>query len=165
MARLLLTEKQYEVLDMLVREGGMRFASLFDRVHAQFGTPTGEVLKAAQDLYDLSFVDVRRASLGEWPAATSETAGQGEFVDNLDPAEFQKAYRHLDAFNAGSFQADTRGISDPFYFSVSSLGLAEHLKPEYAERAAARRPQNRSDGIASGGGLPPPESLPTLPLD
>ncbi|MBI3830689.1 MAG: hypothetical protein HY291_14300 [Planctomycetes bacterium] len=164
MARLLLTEKQYEVLEVLVREGGMRFAFLFDRIHSLYGTPAAEVLKAAQDLYDLSFVDVRRAGLGELPAG-GDTAGQGEFVDNLDPAEFRKAYRHLDAFNAGSFQADTRGISDPFYFSVSSLGLAEHLKPEYAERAAARRPQNRSAGIASGDGLPPPEALPTPPLD
>lgn len=165
MARMLLSETQYEVLDLLAREGGMRFALLFDRIHALKGTSAPDVLKAAQDLYDLSFVDVRRLGPGELPATGSAKDVAGAFVDNLDPEELRKAYRHLDPFNAGSFQADTRGISDPFYFSASSLGLAEHLKPEYAERIASRLPQSRSEETGSGDELPPPESLPTLPLD
>ena len=48
---------------------------------------------------------------------------------------------------------------------TSSLGLAEHLKPGYAERSAMRWSQRSSENAGAEGELPPPESLPTLPLD
>ncbi|MCW8130553.1 MAG: hypothetical protein KIS92_09410 [Planctomycetota bacterium] len=163
MARLLLNELQFELLDLLVREGGLSFAALFDRAHAITGAPVAEVLKAAQALYDFSLVDVVRTGAGALPAAEGEPARSvGRYVENLDPAELRRCYRQLDAYNAASYLADTRGQADPFRFSASSLGISEHLNPAYAERAAQRP---RSQGGTPPGELPPPESLPTLPLE
>lgn len=152
MAKLLLDALQYAALELLAAEGGMGFAALFDRLHARTRADTLAVLKAAQDLYDLSFVDARRSEPGR-------PAEAGRFVDNLDPEDLRRCYRQLDAHNAGAYLADTRGQADPYYFSASSLGLAERLKPGYAERDRA--------AFAPGGAdeLPPPEALKTLPLD
>lgn len=163
MARLLLSPLQFELLDLLVREGGLSFAALYDRAHARSGVPVADVLKAAQDLYDLSLVDVLRTGTGALPPAESEAARSvGRFVEDLDPAELRRCYRQLDACNVGSYLADTRGAADPFRFSASSLGLGEHMNPAYAERTAMR---SAPEGETLPGELPPAESLPTLPLD
>jgi hypothetical protein len=181
MARLLLNELQWSLLDLLVREGGMSFAALFYRLNAQTGAETPEVLQAAQALYDLSLVDVKVRDLTAPLSAEARFTGtdpwQGpgaRYLDNLTPEQLRRAYQHLDAFTVGAVLGRSSAADDPFYFAPSHLAPGEHARPGYAERAAAQqadraaRPPAPSDPAAGSPSgpeeLPPPESLPTLPF-
>jgi hypothetical protein len=162
MARLLLNELQYRLLDVLVREGGMTLAALYSRVNSVCGAEADEVLRAAQALYDLSLVDVKVWDQTGPLAAEIRADGARDwvrdprtrYVDDLAPEQLQRAYRHLDPFNVGAVLARGNPTEDPYYFAASHLGLGEHKVPGYAERA----------GRTWEDGLPPPEDLPTLPL-
>jgi len=178
MARLLLNELQWDILDLLVREGGMSFAALFFRINALTGADAHEVLRAAQALYDLSLVDVKArdaATLLSSEARFSANApwmGSGSrYVDDLAPEQLRRAYQHLDAFSAGAVLARGNAADDPYYFAPSHLAPGEHARAGYAERAAARGSRRATDTETDAGGpvsgpedLPPAESLPTLPF-
>ena len=178
MARLLLKELQWDILDLLVREGGMTFAAVFFRINALTGADAHEVLQAAQALYDLSLVDVKArdaAALLSGEARFSANApwmGSGSrYVDDLAPEQLRRAYQHLDAFSVGAVLARGNAADDPYYFAPSHLAPEEHARAGYAERAAARGSRRASDTETDAGGpasgpedLPPVESLPTLPF-
>lgn len=141
MARALLNELQFRLLDRLVECGPSGFAALFDDVHTATGAGAAAILAAAQDLYDLSLVDVR----------SRDAAGSDKYLDRLEPQQFLRAYRDLDAFSAGVLRS--KGApGDPFVLSASQQGLAEHGRKVYG-------PFRAPDGAAGPGGLP------TLPFD
>lgn len=141
MARALLNELQFRLLDRLVKDGPSGFAALFDAVHAATGAGAAEILAATLTLYDLSLVDVR----------SRDKAGSDKYLDRLEPQEFLRAYRDLDAFSAGVLRA--KGAEgDPYVLSASQQGLAEHGRAAYEPFRAA------SDADGPGG-------LPTLPFE
>lgn len=141
MARAQLNELQFRLLDRLVKDGPSGFAALFDAVHAATGTDAAAILAATQDLYDLSLVDVR----------SRDKAGSDKYLDRLEPQQFLRAYRDLDAFSAGVLRSKG-AAGDPYVLSASQQGLAEHGHAAYESFRAA----GASDG---------PGGLPTLPFD
>lgn len=141
MARALLNELRFRLLDRLVKDGPSGFAALFDAVHSSAGAEPDAILSAALALYDLSLVDVRSRS----------EAGSDKYLDRLEPEQFRRLYRDLDAFNAGVLRS--KGAEgDPFVLSASQQGLAENARAAYEAFRAA-------DGAVG------PDGLPTLPFD
>lgn len=155
MARLLLDELQYRMLDILVREGGATLGTLYLRLNAERGADIGAVLRAAQALYDFSFVDVKRYALPSGLAAERRDVREADwpkdprvrYVDDMTPEQLRLAYRHLDEFTLGSVLARGNPTDDPYYFAASHLAPGEHARPGYAQRAAA--------GGVPAGELPP----------
>lgn len=141
MARALLNELQFRLLERLVKDGPAGFAALFDAVHAATRAGAAAILAATQDLYDLSLVDVR----------SRDAAGSDKYLDRLEPQQFLRAYRDLDAFSAGVLRSKGPA-GDPYVLSASQQGLAEHGLQVYGPFRAA----GGADGL---GGLP------TLPFE
>ena len=144
MPRLTLEPLPYALLTILVNEGGMSFATWFERLSQKHRVEAAEMLSAAQVLADYSFVDVKQVEQNVW-------------LESLTPGDLKRLYGHLDSFTV--VQIIARGPSaDPLYVAASHLGLAEHGLPGYAERAAV--PEG-----ASPHQLPPADELPTLHLE
>ncbi len=139
MPRRLLSPLAFGVLDALVRDGAQSVATLYVVAEARWKAEPEDLMKALQDLYDYSFVDVR------------DRAANGTFRDRLAPDEWAEAYRHLDRFTATVCVA-RGGTEDPFELSASHLGIAEHAHPAGAAGQGEER-------------LPPEQTLPTLPFE
>lgn len=139
MPRPLLSPLAFGVLDTLVRDGAQTVAALYVVAEARWKSEPADLLKALQDLYDYSFLDVRDRTSG------------GTFRDRLAPDDWANAYRHLDRFSAAVCVAHG-GIEDPFELSASHLGIAEHAHPPVTLDPGAKR-------------LPPEQTLPTLPFE
>ncbi|GMV79906.1 MAG: hypothetical protein AMXMBFR7_10900 [Planctomycetota bacterium] len=139
MPRNLLSPLAFGVLDALVRDGAQSVAALYVVAEARWKAEPADLLKALQDLYDYSFVDVRDRTSG------------GTFRDRLTPDDWVNAYRHLDCYSAVVCVA-RGGTEDPFELSASHLGIAEHAHPPESSEPGAKR-------------LPPEQTLPTLPFE